>query len=54
MMLPVRRQRRLAYYKFQDSHKEVLEQLNALDTIIYDEAVKLFKRQQEALSGMTA
>lgn len=44
--LPRLRQRRLAYYKFQPSHIEQIEQLNALDNIIFAAALKEMQQQQ--------
>ena len=46
--LPRLRQRRLAYYKFQPTHLEQIEHLNALDAIIFKAASKQMQQQQLA------
>ena len=44
--LPRLRQRRLAYYKFQTSHIEEIEELNALDQILFDAALREMRLQR--------
>ena len=49
--LPKLRQRRLAYYKFQPSHLRQIEDLNALDAVIYSAALKHMRQQQLTLQS---
>ena len=44
--LPIRRQRRLAYYNITASQLSQIEQLNAPDAIIYSAALKQMRLQQ--------
>ena len=43
---PRLRQRRLAYYKFQSRHLEQIEELNALDAVIFRAALKQIDQQR--------